>query len=197
MFLEIFSSDSCWSLSKSVSRNWWARSECFFEQIKTRLAVLGRNERWKLGARVHRGRLQPEWSVWSCRRGSSRATLVRSGDRLQSEISGYVFHFFYFFLLIWLKRANQRKCVENGLQPSWGEWSEWSACSATCINPVTGSMVDPSSEKSRFKSILSPSEKKRETASQALNHSLAKLKKYLRAPARPWPRAAMKGKPYS
>ncbi|CBY39991.1 unnamed protein product, partial [Oikopleura dioica] len=43
--------------------------------------------------------------------------------------------------------ANQRKCVENGLQPSWGEWSEWSACSATCINPVTGSM--PFREKKR------------------------------------------------
>ncbi|CAG5091059.1 Oidioi.mRNA.OKI2018_I69.PAR.g12832.t1.cds [Oikopleura dioica] len=36
--------------------------------------------------------------------------------------------------------ANQRKCVENGLQPSWGEWGEWSASFATCINPVTGSM---------------------------------------------------------
>ncbi|CAG5110624.1 Oidioi.mRNA.OKI2018_I69.chr2.g5007.t1.cds [Oikopleura dioica] len=43
--------------------------------------------------------------------------------------------------------ANQRKCVENGLQPSWGEWGEWSACSATCINPVTGSM--PFREKRR------------------------------------------------
>ena len=96
------------------------------------------------------------------------------------------------YILIKLKRANQRKCVENGLQPSWGEWSEWSACSATCINPVTGSMVKLVSRKIRFHKILSRSEKRRETANPALSPLLAKLKN-TRAPGRLCPQAAMKG----